>query len=85
MRPTLALGSRIRRLRLTTKQAGKDYYKGTGSGQMGWHTKHGGYIVNNDFVRTYKVPENLKDFKVCRTAGFRAGTLLTQLGSSRHS
>ena len=31
---------------------------------MGSHTKHGGYIIDWDKVRTYVVPENLKDFKV---------------------
>lgn len=32
---------------------------------MGDHTKHGGYVVNYDRVRTYVVPQGLKDFKVC--------------------
>jgi large subunit ribosomal protein L41 len=27
-------------------------------------TKHGGYIIDWDKVRTYVVPKNLKDFKV---------------------
>lgn len=31
---------------------------------MGSHTKHGGYIIDWDKVRTYVVPQNLKDFKV---------------------
>jgi len=40
----------------------KGYYKGTGSGSMGRHTKHGGYIIEWEKVRTYVVPPNLKDF-----------------------
>jgi len=66
MRPTQALFRRIRNFQLTTKQGPKDYYKGTGSGRMGDHTKYGGYIVNYDRVRTYCVPQNLDSFKVCR-------------------
>jgi large subunit ribosomal protein L41 len=62
--PTASLGRALRRLALTTKQAGKDYYKGTGSGSMGRHTKYGGYRIDWDKVRTYKVP-NLTDFHVC--------------------
>jgi hypothetical protein len=62
--PTASLGRALRRLALTTKQAGKDYYKGTGSGSMGRHTKYGGYRIDWDKVRTYKVPD-LTDFHVC--------------------
>ncbi|KAL8723081.1 MAG: hypothetical protein Q9225_000552 [Loekoesia sp. 1 TL-2023] len=40
------------------------YYKGTGSGSMGRHTKHGGYVIQNQKVRTYVVPKDLKDFKL---------------------
>jgi large subunit ribosomal protein L41 len=31
---------------------------------MGRHTKHGGYLIDLDKVRTYVVPEQLKDCKV---------------------
>lgn len=31
---------------------------------MGEHTKHGGFIIKWDKVRTYVPPENLKDFKL---------------------
>jgi len=65
MKPTAALFRRIRQFQLTTKQGPKDYYKGTRSGRMGDHTKHGGYVVNYDRVRTYVVPEGLASFKVC--------------------
>ena len=40
------------------------YYKGTGSGSMGRHTKHGGYIIEWAKVRNYMVPPNLAEFKV---------------------
>ncbi|KAG9661124.1 hypothetical protein KCU64_g2755, partial [Aureobasidium melanogenum] len=59
--PTPSLGRALRRLALTTKQAGKDYYKGTGSGSMGRHTKYGGYRIDWSKVRTYCVPD-LSDF-----------------------
>ena len=64
MRATAPLLSRLRRLSITTKQVGKGFYKGTGSGAMGWHTKHGGYKIDPKKVRTYVVPERLKDCKV---------------------
>ncbi|KAI4723596.1 hypothetical protein E4T48_00149 [Aureobasidium sp. EXF-10727] len=61
--PTPSLGRALRRLALTTKQAGKDYYKGTGSGSMGRHTKYGAYRIDWSKVRTYVVPE-LADFQL---------------------
>jgi hypothetical protein len=64
MKPTQALFKRVARHALSTKQANKGYYKGTGSGSMGRHTEHGGYIIELEKVRTYVVPKNLKDFKV---------------------
>ncbi|GAB7364036.1 hypothetical protein MBLNU230_g4593t1 [Neophaeotheca triangularis] len=57
MRPSPILGRKIARLALNTKQAGKDYYKGTGTGSMGRHTKHGGYIIEWHKVRTYVCPD----------------------------
>lgn len=42
----------------------KGYYKGTRSGSMGSHTKHGGYIINYNKVRNYVCPD-LSDFNVC--------------------
>ncbi|KAF2220485.1 mitochondrial ribosomal protein L27-domain-containing protein [Elsinoe ampelina] len=58
-RPTLALLNKraTRKLKLTPKVAGKDYYKGFGTGAMGRHTKHGGYVIDWSKVRTYVVPE----------------------------
>ena len=64
MKPTPPLSRSLRRLALTTKQVNGGYYKGTGSGSMGRHTKHGGYIIDPKKVRTYVVPADLKDFKV---------------------
>ena len=64
-KPTQPLCRRLRRLALTTKQVNGGYYKGTGSGSMGEHTKHGGYIINWRKVRTYVVPKNLEEFQVC--------------------
>ena len=66
MQPTQPLQRALRRLKLTTKQVGKGYYKGTGGGSMGRHTKHGAYIIDYEKVRTYVSPskEELKDFKV---------------------
>ncbi|MCJ1225887.1 hypothetical protein MMC12_002536 [Toensbergia leucococca] len=63
-KPTQPLFRRLRRLALTTKQVNGGYYKGTGSGSMGRHTRHGGYIIEWKKVRTYVVPMNLKDFKL---------------------
>ncbi|KAI5779313.1 mitochondrial ribosomal protein L27-domain-containing protein [Geopyxis carbonaria] len=67
MQPTAALLKRsttgIRRLRLTTKMVNGGYYKGTGSGSMGRHTKYGTYIIEWDKVRTYVVPD-MTDFEL---------------------
>ncbi|KAK3381338.1 mitochondrial ribosomal protein L27-domain-containing protein [Podospora didyma] len=64
MQPTrVLLGMRYRKLRLTTKDVNKGFYKGTGSGSMGRHTKHGGYIIELAKVRTYVCP-SLEGFKL---------------------
>lgn len=65
-KPTQPLSRRITRLALTTKQVNGGYYKGTGTGSMGRHTKHGGYVIDLRKVRTYVVPSGLEDFKVCQ-------------------
>lgn len=67
MRPSQPLFRKLTRLALTTKQAAKGggYYKGTGTGPLGVHTKHGGYRILWRLVRTYVVPSELKDCKVC--------------------
>ncbi len=73
MRATAPLYSRLRRLPLTTKQVSNGFYKGTGSGAMGRHTKHGGYLIDLDKVRTYVVPEQLKNCKVLRIPNNQSG------------
>lgn len=65
MQPTLALLGRFRKLRLTTKDIKKGFYKGTRTGSMGRHTKYGGYIIDWNKVRTYVCPPDLDTFKVC--------------------
>jgi large subunit ribosomal protein L41 len=57
MQPTAPLFRSIRRLALTTKQAGHNYYKGNRTGSMGRHTKWGGYVVDYKKVRTYVCPD----------------------------
>ncbi|KAL4941503.1 hypothetical protein BDV06DRAFT_194285 [Aspergillus oleicola] len=52
------------RLRLTTKQVLGGYYKGNRTGSMGYFAKNGSYVIDWKKVRTYNVPENLKDFKL---------------------
>jgi large subunit ribosomal protein L41 len=64
MRASQSLLRKVRFFKLTTKQAGHDYYKGTRTGTVGRHTKHGGYIVNYDRVRTYVVPSGLDTFEL---------------------
>jgi hypothetical protein len=64
MKATQSLCKRISRHALSTKQTNKGYYKGTGTGSTGSHTKHGGYIIDWAKVRTYVCPKDLKDFKV---------------------
>ena len=54
---------KYRHLRLTTKDVNKGYYKGNRTGAMGRHTKHGGYVIEWNRVRTYVVP-SLEGFKV---------------------
>lgn len=76
MRPTQPLFRQIERLALTTKQTNKGYYKGTGTGSTGRHTKHGGYIIEWEKVRTYVVPSNRPDFKVSRKVQSNRGLFI---------
>ena len=57
MQPTKPLQRALRRLALTTKQGPHNYYKGNGTGAMGWHTKYGGYRIDYKKVRTYVCPD----------------------------
>ncbi|KAI2472913.1 mitochondrial ribosomal protein L27-domain-containing protein [Annulohypoxylon bovei var. microspora] len=64
MQPTQALQKVFRKFRLTTKDVNKGFYKGTRTGSMGRHTKHGGYVIDWTKVRTFVVPANLDNFKL---------------------
>lgn len=64
MKPTAALSRPFRKLRLTTKDINKGFYKGTRTGSMGQHTMYGGYKIDYNKVRTYVVPD-LSNFNVC--------------------
>ncbi|KAK9469588.1 mitochondrial ribosomal protein L27-domain-containing protein [Lipomyces arxii] len=50
-----------RRVALTGKDGNKDFYKGTGSANMGRSNKHGKFMVDYYKVRTYVVPAGLDD------------------------
>ncbi|CAN8097966.1 unnamed protein product [Discula destructiva] len=63
-KPTQALCKRFRKLRITTKDINKGFYKGTRTGRMGTHDKWGGFKVDYSLVRTYVVPKNLDTFKL---------------------
>ncbi|KAI7777709.1 hypothetical protein LA080_003130 [Diaporthe eres] len=63
-RPTQALGKKFRKLRLTTKDINKGFYKGNRTGNMGSHDKWGGFTVEFEKVRTYAVPAGLDTFKL---------------------
>jgi len=68
MQPTQTLqATAIRRMPLTTKRAGRGFYKGTRTGSMGRHTKYGGYVVDFEKVRRFIVPD-LSRFTVSTVA-----------------
>jgi large subunit ribosomal protein L41 len=66
MRATAALSGR---LRFTTKEVGRGFYRGTRTGAMGSHTEYGGYIIDWRKTRHYVVPD-LKDFNVSLVRDF---------------
>ena len=64
MQPTRVLqGLKYRKLRLTTKDTNKGFYKGNRTGSMGTHTSYGTYKIDYSKVRTYVCPD-LSTFKV---------------------
>lgn len=77
-KPTQALSRKFRKLRLTTKDINKGFYKGTGTGNVGTHDKWGGFKIDYTKVRTYAVPPGLDTFKV----RFRPTFLEMQVPSS---
>ncbi|KAI0483659.1 mitochondrial ribosomal protein L27-domain-containing protein [Xylaria cf. heliscus] len=64
MQPTPGLQKAFRKFALTTKNIKKGFYKGTRTGSMGRHTRHGGYIIDWKKVRTYVVPSGLENFSL---------------------
>lgn len=69
--PTQPLQRAVRRLALTTKQAGRGFYKGNRTGSMGSFVKNNRFVINPNKVRTYVVPD-LSDFTVNHTLRLRA-------------
>nr|POE71078.1 39s ribosomal protein l41-a, mitochondrial [Quercus suber] len=65
----LGLGRAFRRKRpssldiLSSKRAPRDYYKGKNCKPTGFHTRKGGYVVVNEKLPNYVVPD-LTDFKL---------------------
>ncbi|KAJ4984172.1 hypothetical protein SVAN01_10343 [Stagonosporopsis vannaccii] len=55
-KPTAALQGTIRRLPLSTKQAGKEYYKGNRVGSMGTINRYGNFTPDWNKIRTYVFP-----------------------------
>ena len=54
--PTPVLQKMLRRLPLSPKQAGKEYYKGNRVGSMGQIDRFGNFSVDWSKVRTYVLP-----------------------------
>ncbi|KAJ8619376.1 hypothetical protein MRB53_027905 [Persea americana] len=65
----LGLGRAMRRKRtssldiLSSKRGPRDYYKGKNCKPTGFHTRKGGYVVVNEKLPNYVIP-NLTDFKL---------------------
>ncbi|KAK7282833.1 hypothetical protein RIF29_11916 [Crotalaria pallida] len=65
----LAIGRAYRRKRtssldiLSSKRASKGYYKGKGCKPTGFHTRKGGYVLVQEKLPNYVVPD-LTDFKL---------------------
>ncbi len=71
MQVTQALRVPYRKLRLTTKDMNKGFYKGNRTGTVGRHTKYGGFRIDWKKVRTFVCPP-LEGFKVSRCGRLRA-------------
>nr|XP_043636852.1 39S ribosomal protein L41-B, mitochondrial-like [Erigeron canadensis] len=65
----LGIGRAYRRKRtsslniLTSKTGPRDYYKGKNCKPIGFHTRKGGYVVQQEKLPNYVVPD-LTDFKL---------------------
>ncbi|KAH7396991.1 hypothetical protein DE146DRAFT_658376 [Phaeosphaeria sp. MPI-PUGE-AT-0046c] len=55
-KPTPSLQKMLRRLPLSTKQAGKEYYKGNRVGNLGTITRYGNFAPDWSKIRTYVLP-----------------------------
>lgn len=55
-KPTAPLQKMLRRLPLSPKQAGKEYYKGNRVGSMGTITRYGNFSPDWNKIRTYVFP-----------------------------
>lgn len=65
MKPTQSLQKTLRRLPLSPKQAGREYYKGNGVGSMGTVDKYGRFHPDYNKIRTFVYPaKGTKGFEV---------------------
>ncbi|KAF2830341.1 hypothetical protein CC86DRAFT_315532 [Ophiobolus disseminans] len=69
-KPTPFLQKMLRRLPLSPKQAGKEYYKGNRVGSMGAIDRFGNFAPDWSKIRTYVYP--LRDPKNCELTPFVA-------------
>jgi large subunit ribosomal protein L41 len=67
-KPTPALHKMLRRMPLSTKQAGKEYYKGNRVGSLGTISRYGNFSPDWNKIRTYVFPEGTKSSEVRRDA-----------------
>lgn len=66
LKPTPSLQKMLRRLPLSPKQAGKEYYKGNRVGSMGTINKYGNFTPDWSKIRTYVYPiHGTKNSEVC--------------------
>lgn len=69
-KPTPSLQKTIRRLPLSTKQAGKEYYKGNKTGTLGTIDKWGRFHPDYTKIRTFVYPaKGTEDFEVSISLG----------------
>ena len=68
-KPTPSLQKMLRRLPLSPKQAGKEYYKGNRVGSMGTINKYGNFTPDWSKIRTYVYPiKGTDSSEVCAAA-----------------
>ncbi|KAF1969515.1 hypothetical protein BU23DRAFT_424677, partial [Bimuria novae-zelandiae CBS 107.79] len=65
MKPTQSLQKTLRRLPLSTKQAGKEYYKGNRVGNLGTIDKYGRFHPDYSKIRTFVYPQKgIRNFEL---------------------